>query len=409
MSDARLRYSEDLRWVLEGVNLDLGPGSRTAVVGRSGTGKTSLLNALLRYWPLGGGSYTVDGTDATKLRQDDVRSRYALLDQDADLFAGSIRDNVALADPEASDARVRRVVELAQLAQWVDALPEGLDTPVGEHGTKVSGGQRQRIAMARAMLRSVPILLLDEPTAGLDRETAERLLDDLRSSFPAEAILLVTHRREELAGFDRVLTMRDGRLVEDAPVPAPLPATPARSERVVSPPGATDRNACPPEVRVALRELADRYALHVDRLEIDEIGRLFVPDGVLKVPIAPGAARQPQPRRGREEICKAMGSLDRYEATFHATMGHVVEHYAESGSARGVTTCLAHHLTVGEDRAAERERAVDYVMAIRYLDTYTLFEGSWHFAERELTVSWLADWPVTRVRTRSGEWRPAAP
>jgi len=221
LRDARLRYSEDWRWVLEGVNLDLGPGSRTAVVGRSGTGKTSLLNALLRYWPLGGGSYTVDGTDATRLRQDDVRDRYALLDQDADLFAGSIRDNVALADPEASDQRVRRVVELAQLAQWVDALPEGLDTPVGEHGTKVSGGQRQRIAMARAMLRPSPILLLDEPTAGLDRQTAERLLDDVRSSFPAEAILLVTHRREELGGFDRVLAMREGRLVEDASPPAP--------------------------------------------------------------------------------------------------------------------------------------------------------------------------------------------
>jgi len=160
--------------------------------------------------------------------------------------------------------------------------------------------------------------------------------------------------------------------------------------------------------------LADRYALHVDRLEIDEIGRLFVPDGVLKVPVAPGASRQPPPRRGREEICKAMSSLGRYEATFHATMGHVVEHYSESGSARGVTTCLAHHLAVGQDPAVggdrgAGERAVDSVMAIRYLDAYTLLEGSWHFAERELSVSWLADWPVTRVRTRSGEWRPAAP
>jgi thiol reductant ABC exporter CydC subunit len=223
LRDARLRYAEHLRWVLEGVDVELGPGSRTAVVGRSGAGKTSLVHALLRYWPLGGGSYTVGGTDATRLRQDDVRSRYALLDQDADLFAGSIRDNVALADPEASDARVRRVVELAQLSEWVDALPEGLDTPVGEHGTKVSGGQRQRIAMARAMLRSAPILLLDEPTAGLDPETAERLLGDLRSSFPAEAILLVTHRPEELVGFDRVLTMREGRLVEGTPPAAPAP------------------------------------------------------------------------------------------------------------------------------------------------------------------------------------------
>ena len=218
---ARLRYAEHLRWVLEAVDLDLGPGSRTAVVGRSGAGKTSLVNALLRYWPLGGGSYTVGGTDATGLRQHDVRSRFALLDQDADLFAGSIRDNVALGDPEASEDQLRRVVELAQLADWVDTLPEGLDTPVGEHGTKVSGGQRQRIAMARAMLRSVPILLLDEPTAGLDKETAQRLLGDLRSSFRTEAILLVTHRREELVGFDRVLTMREGRLVGETRLPTP--------------------------------------------------------------------------------------------------------------------------------------------------------------------------------------------
>jgi SnoaL-like domain len=176
----------------------------------------------------------------------------------------------------------------------------------------------------------------------------------------------------------------------------------------VSPPEVTEPQGCPPDVRLALRELGDRYALHVDRLEIEEIGRLFVPDGVLKVSVAPGVPRPPEPRRGREEICKAMRSLDRYEATFHTTMGHVVEQYSASGSARGVTTCLAHHLTVGGDPAGE-ERAADYVMAIRYLDAYTLFEGAWHFAERELTVSWLADWPATHVRTRSGEWRPSAP
>jgi hypothetical protein len=176
----------------------------------------------------------------------------------------------------------------------------------------------------------------------------------------------------------------------------------------VSPPEATERNACPPEARVALRELADRYALHVDRLEIEDIGRLFVPDGVLKVSAAPGASEPPPPRRGREQICKAMRSLDRYEATFHTTMGHVVEHYSETGNARGVTTCLAHHFTIGEETAGG-ERAADYVMAIRYLDAYTLLDGVWHFAERELSLSWVADWPVTRVRTRSGDWRPSAP
>lgn len=212
LEGVRLRYADDLPWALDQVNLRLGVHSHTAVVGRSGAGKSSLVNALLRFWPLASGSSTLDGVDVEALRQDDVRSVFGLLDQEADLFSGTIMDNVVLGRPQASEQEVRQALTTAQLIDWVDSLPQGLGTPVGEAGATVSGGQRQRIALARVLLRGAPVLVLDEPTAGLDRATGARLLADVRGSFGDHTILLVTHRREDLEGFGEVLTMDQGRL-----------------------------------------------------------------------------------------------------------------------------------------------------------------------------------------------------
>ena len=131
------------------------------------------------------------------------------------LFAGSIRHNVTLGRPEASDADVEAVIRLAQLEGWVDSLPEGLGTAVGEGGAQVSGGQRQRIALARALLMPASVLVLDEPTAGLDLPTAARLLTDVRAASAERSVLLVTHRREDLSGFDRVVVLEDGRVTTD--------------------------------------------------------------------------------------------------------------------------------------------------------------------------------------------------
>ncbi len=215
VDDARLRYAPDLPWALDGVSLRVTPRGRLAIVGSSGAGKTSLVHALLRFWPLAGGRATLGGVPIEDLRQADVRRALSLVDQDAHLFAGTIRQNLTLARPRATDEELAAAVALAQLDEWVAELPDGLDTSVGEEGARVSGGQRQRIALARAIVAGGPVLLLDEPTAGLDHATAKRLLADVLSATAAagRSVLLVTHREEDLAGFDEVVELEAGRRI----------------------------------------------------------------------------------------------------------------------------------------------------------------------------------------------------
>jgi len=213
LHDARLRYAADRPLALDGVSLALAPGTATALVGPSGSGKTTVLHALLRFWPLESGSVLADGVDTAAMRQRDTRALFALVDQDAPLFAGTIGDNVALADPDAPEAARRQALDAARLGDFVAGLPLGLDTPVGEHGARLSGGQRRRVALARALLAGRPVLLLDEPGAGLDPETADRMLEDLVRAPGARAVLAVTHRREEARHFGRVVELEAGRVV----------------------------------------------------------------------------------------------------------------------------------------------------------------------------------------------------
>jgi ATP-binding cassette subfamily C protein CydC len=212
-ADASLRYAPSLPRALDGVTLRIPAGTRVAVTGSSGAGKSSLVNALLRFWPLEEGTVTLADIPLDQLAQADVRATCALVDQRAQLFAGSVRANVTLGRPDATDAEVAAALAAAQLGQWVASLPSGLDTPVGDDGVSVSGGERRRLAVARAILAGGPVLVLDEPTGGLDVPLADRLLADVLEAADQRSVLLITHRAGEAARCATTITLEAGRVV----------------------------------------------------------------------------------------------------------------------------------------------------------------------------------------------------
>jgi ATP-binding cassette, subfamily C, bacterial CydC len=207
LEDVTARYTHGEPAVLDGLDLRLEPGKRVALVGLSGAGKTTVTNLLLRFLDPERGRVTIGGRDVRDLRQEDVRRTFALAGQEAHVFASSIRENLRLARPGATDDELLQALRRARLADWVESLPEGLDTLVGEEGAQLSGGQRQRLVVARALLADAPVLLLDEPTAHLDPETAEALVRDVLDAAGERAVLLITHRPEGLGLVDEVIAL----------------------------------------------------------------------------------------------------------------------------------------------------------------------------------------------------------
>jgi ATP-binding cassette, subfamily C, bacterial CydC len=210
LEQVTVRYAPREPPALNGFDLRLDPGRRIALVGSSGAGKTTVTNLLLRFLDPEEGRVTLAGRDVRDLGQRDVRGTFALAGQNAHLFGSTIRANLSLARPSATDDELWDVLRRARLADWVSSLPDGLETLVGEEGTQLSGGQRQRLTLARALLSDAPVLLLDEPTAHLDPETADALVRDVFAAADGRSVLLITHRPEGLDLADEIVTLDGG-------------------------------------------------------------------------------------------------------------------------------------------------------------------------------------------------------
>jgi subfamily B ATP-binding cassette protein MsbA len=211
------RYQRDpaLPWILENISLTCEPGEVVALVGPSGGGKTTLVSLLPRFWDVDRGRVLLDNVDVRQLRLKDLRAAIGIVPQDPALFSGTIRDNIAYARPGASAADVEAAARAAHAHEFVERLPRGYETLVGERGVKLSGGQRQRVAIARAILKNPAVLILDEATSNLDTES-ERLIEDaLGRLLVGRTTLIIAHRLSTVRRADRLLVLDHGRIVEE--------------------------------------------------------------------------------------------------------------------------------------------------------------------------------------------------
>jgi ATP-binding cassette, subfamily B, bacterial len=202
--------------VFEKFALRIQPGQRVGLVGHSGGGKSSLFALLQRFYDIQHGSITIDGQDISRVTQQSLREAISVVPQDISLFHRSIMENIRYGRPNATDDEVLRAA-IAARCDFIENLPEGMSTMVGDRGIKVSGGQRQRIAIARAFLKDAPILLLDEATASLDSESEEAIREALSRLMRGRTVIAIAHRLATLRNFDRVLVLQGGRIIEDGP------------------------------------------------------------------------------------------------------------------------------------------------------------------------------------------------
>ena len=212
--DVRVAFEGGTRVALDGCAFEIPEGSVVALVGPTGAGKTTVANVLLRFVEPDAGRVVVGGLPLTDIDPAGWRTRVAHVPQHPYLFQGSVADNLRLARPDASDAELIAAATAANAHGFVSRMPDGYDTPVGEGGTRLSGGERQRLAIARALLRDAPFLILDEPTANLDEESGEVVLDALRALARSRTVLLISHRPEPVLLADRVVSLASGRVAD---------------------------------------------------------------------------------------------------------------------------------------------------------------------------------------------------
>ena len=208
-------YEKTKEKVFEDFSLSIHSGEKIGLVGHSGAGKTTITKLLLRFLDIQKGSITIDGQDIRNVSQDDLRKKIAYVPQEPVLFHRSIRENIAYGRPEATDAEITEVAKKAQAQSFIEKLPQGYETLVGERGVKLSGGERQRIAIARAMLKEAPILILDEATSSLDSISERSIQEAFDELMKGKTVLVVAHRLSTIQKMDRIVVLEAGKVVEE--------------------------------------------------------------------------------------------------------------------------------------------------------------------------------------------------
>lgn len=201
--------------IFENLSLHIKAGQRVGLVGQSGSGKTTLTKLLLRFADIQAGSITIDGQSISEVTQASLREAIAYVPQEPMLFHRSLRENIMYGKPDATDDEVREAARRANALEFIEKLPEGFETTVGERGVKLSGGQRQRIAIARAILKNAPILVLDEATSALDSESERLIQNALEELMKGRTSIVIAHRLSTIAKLDRVIVMDNGKIIED--------------------------------------------------------------------------------------------------------------------------------------------------------------------------------------------------
>jgi ATP-binding cassette subfamily B protein len=214
LREVSFRYSASQPLLFDRLSIRIAPGAKVGLVGRSGGGKTTLTRLLLRFADVTAGQILIGGQSITRVAQNDLRKVIAYVPQDPSMFHRSIMDNIRVGRPEATDVEVRRAAELAHAAEFVDAMPAGYATLVGERGVKLSGGQRQRVAIARAILKDAPILILDEATSALDSESEALIQDALLTLLSGRTAIVIAHRLSTVRRMDELIILERGRVVE---------------------------------------------------------------------------------------------------------------------------------------------------------------------------------------------------
>lgn len=209
-----MRYPNTDHDAVHDFNLTVHPGESVALVGASGSGKTTLVNLLPRFWNPTGGQIRIDGINTQDVTLTSLRRNIAVVSQGVILFDGTIRDNIIYGTPNATDAQIEKAVEAAALKDFIASLPEGLNTPVGEGGSRLSGGQKQRVSIARALLKNAPILILDEATSALDAESEQAVKIALAYLMKDRTTFIVAHRLSTVENADKIVAMADGQIQE---------------------------------------------------------------------------------------------------------------------------------------------------------------------------------------------------